>query len=160
MARGAIYGYLQRLLALDDTPERIATAFSIGVFLAFSPLLGLHTILGLAIAFIFRLNRAAVLIGVFVSNPWTIVPIYTAGAYLGWHLFGSSTPPVLPDLRLANLWHFGYWRDVLFDEHILKTLVLGSTILSFVAAGVSYPLALWVIRGERAYRARHKHGIL
>ncbi len=35
-----------RLLALDDTPERIARAFAVGVFLAFSPLIGLHLLLG------------------------------------------------------------------------------------------------------------------
>ena len=35
----------RRLLALDDPPERTALAFAIGVFIAFSPFLGLHTIL-------------------------------------------------------------------------------------------------------------------
>ena len=57
MVRRKFRHYLRRLLALDDTPERIALAFAVGVFLAFSPLLGLHTVLGLAIAFLFGLNR-------------------------------------------------------------------------------------------------------
>ncbi len=160
MVHGSEHHYLRRLLALDDTPERIALAFSLGVFLAFSPLLGFHTILGLTIAFVFGLNRAAVLIGVFVNNPWTIVPIYTAGAYLGWYLFGFPTPPTLPDLSWNNLWHFGYWRSLFKEARVLRPLILGSTILCFVAAGVSYPLSLWVIRQGRAYRARHMHGIL
>jgi hypothetical protein len=55
--------FLGRLLNLNDTPERIAFAFAIGVFLAFSPLLGLHTFLGLTLAFLFGLNRVAVLVG-------------------------------------------------------------------------------------------------
>ncbi len=42
----------------------------------------------------------------------------------------------------------------------MKPLILGSTILSFVAAAVSYPMSLWVIRQERAYRARHRRGML
>ncbi len=152
--------YLRRLLALDDTPERIALAFSVGVFLSFSPLLGLHTILGLTIAFVFGLNRPAVLIGVFVNNPWTIVPIYTAGAYVGWYLFGFPTPVELPDFHWNNLWHFAIWRNIIKQWPVLKPLVLGSTILSFVAGGISYPLALWVVRQGRAYRARHRRGIL
>jgi uncharacterized protein (DUF2062 family) len=41
----------RRLLAIDDPPERTALAFSIGVFIAFSPFLGLHTITATAIAF-------------------------------------------------------------------------------------------------------------
>ncbi len=71
MVGGRAQEYLRRLLALVGTPERVAFAFAVGVFLAFSPLLGLHAILGLTIAFAFGLNRAAVLIGVFVSNPWS-----------------------------------------------------------------------------------------
>ena len=42
----------RRLLAIDDPPERTALAFSIGVFIAFSPFLGLHTIMATAVAFI------------------------------------------------------------------------------------------------------------
>ena len=152
--------FLRKLLALDDTPERVALAFSLGVLLAFSPLLGLHTILGLTIAFAFRLNRAAILIGVFVNNPWTIVPIYSAAAYLGWYLFGLPAVPDLPDFRWTYLWYSGYWMSLWKNGAVLRPLILGSTILCIFAGLASYPLALAVIRKGRAYRARHSRGIL
>ena len=41
---------LRNLLNTDDPPERTAWAFAIGVFIAFSPLLGLHTIIAAIIA--------------------------------------------------------------------------------------------------------------
>ena len=160
MVGGKAQVFLRRLLALDDTPERVALAFSVGVFLAFSPLLGLHTILGLTIAFVFGLNRAAVLIGVFVNNPWTIVPIYTAGAYLGWFLFGTPAAPALPDMQWSHIWTTGFWRNILTNGSVVKPLLLGTTILSFLAAAASYPLALWAIRQGRAYRARRRRGFL
>jgi hypothetical protein len=160
MVHGTFYNYLRKLLALDDTPERVALAFSLGVVLAFSPLLGLHTILGLTIAFAFRLNRAAVLIGVFVNNPWTIVPIYTAAAYLGWYLFGFPAAPALLNIQWTHLWYGSYWLSLWKDGAVLKPVVIGSTILSVCAGLISYPLALGVIRSGRAYRARHRHGIL
>jgi len=50
---------VKRLLHIEDTPERTAVAYSIGVFLGFSPFLGLHTLVGLAIAFLFGLRREA-----------------------------------------------------------------------------------------------------
>ena len=59
----------RRLLAIDDPPERTALAFSIGVFIAFSPLLGLHTILATLIAFVFRFNKVAIYTGTFLNNP-------------------------------------------------------------------------------------------
>jgi len=43
---------LNALLLLEDTPERIALAFAIGVWIAFSPLLGIHTGLALGLAFV------------------------------------------------------------------------------------------------------------
>src|ERR1044072_469938 len=76
----------RRLLAIDDPPERTALAFSIGVFIAFSPFLGLHTILATAIAFLFRFNKIAIYTGTFLNNPiLTLVPIiigsYAVGAF-------------------------------------------------------------------------------
>src|SRR5256885_4684522 len=77
----------RRLLALDDPPERTALAFSLGVFIAFSPFLGLHTILATLIAFMFRFNKVAIYTGTFVNNPFfTLVPIivgsYAVGAFV------------------------------------------------------------------------------
>ena len=72
-----------QLLQLDDSPHRIALAFGIGVWLAFFPILGIHTVLGLLIAFLFRLNRAAILVGIYISNPWTLAPLYMAGTVVG-----------------------------------------------------------------------------
>src|SRR6266576_496328 len=55
----------RRLLALDDPPERTALTFTIGVFIAFSPFLGFHTILATLIAFLFRFNKIAIYSGTF-----------------------------------------------------------------------------------------------
>ena len=60
----------RRLLALDDPPERTALAFSIGVFIAFSPFLGLHTLMATAIAFLFKFNKIAIYSGTFINNPF------------------------------------------------------------------------------------------
>jgi len=66
---GRLRRTLQMLLHLEDTPHRTAVAFGLGLWLAFFPLLGIHTGLALLIAFLFRLNRAALLVGVYFSNP-------------------------------------------------------------------------------------------
>ena len=52
--------WLNQLLHTHDTPQRTAIAYAIGVFFGFSPFLGLHTVLGLVVAFAFSLNRVAV----------------------------------------------------------------------------------------------------
>ena len=151
--------YARRLLALDDTPERIALAFAFGVFLAFSPLLGLHTVLGLTIAFIFGLNRVAVLLGVWVNNPWTLVPIYAAAAYVGGILFGFPDPQALPHFEWGEFWHGRFWLHLIRHWKVLMPVVLGSTILSFVSAFLSYPVALYVVRKGKAFHMHHHRDI-
>jgi uncharacterized protein (DUF2062 family) len=79
----------RRLLALDDPPERTALAFSIGVLIAFSPFLGLHTIAATLVAILFRFNKVAIYAGTFLNNPFlTLVPIIIASYALGAFLLG------------------------------------------------------------------------
>src|ERR671914_1144332 len=92
----------RRLLAIDDPPERTALAFSIGVFIAFSPFLGLHTIMATALAFLFRFNKIAIYTGTFINNPFlTLVPIIIASYAVGAFLMGR--PVGLPEEGIALL---------------------------------------------------------
>src|SRR3982074_870325 len=77
----------RRLLSIDDPPERTALAFSVGVFIGLSPLLGLHTIIATIVALLFRFNKVAIYLGTYLNNPFlTLVPIilasYAIGAFL------------------------------------------------------------------------------
>ena len=71
--------WLEQLLHTHDTPQRTAAAYALGVFFGFSPLLGLHTVLGLALAFVFNLNRVAVAARGLLEPAWILPAYYTAG---------------------------------------------------------------------------------
>jgi uncharacterized protein (DUF2062 family) len=150
MIKRSVTQYLRRLLALDDTPERIAFAFALGVWLAFSPLVGLHTFLGLAIAFIFGLNRAALLVGVFINNPWTLVPIYGTAGYLGGLLMGYPALESMPEIGWGQLLTTDFWSQLGQQWPVLMPLVLGSALLATVAAVLSYLLALYFVRQRKS----------
>ena len=92
-----------------DTPQRIALAFALGVFMGISPLLGLHYIGGFFFAWIFRLNKLVTLIGVSVNNPWTIVPISSFCVWVGKKLIGIKQ--VLPEVD---------WKSVTLTTIISK----------------------------------------
>lgn len=136
---------MQKLVSLDDSPQRIALGFAVGVSLAFSPLLGLHTVLGLLIAFAFGLNRFAVLVGVFVNNPWTLLPIYGLATYVGGLLVGF--PPSMPvaALGFGVIFQTRFWVEVAGAWAFWKPLLLGSAILSFTAGALSYLIVLLVV---------------
>jgi uncharacterized protein len=146
--------FLNRLLELDDTPERIAQAFALGVFLAFSPLIGVSTFLGFMIAFCFGLNRFALLLGVFISNPCTLIPISAAGTYLGGLIVGFPSRPSLPSIGWQALWHRDFWLQLAGQWHILKPMFVGSFVLSAVFSIFSYIAALYMIRQRRAHQEK------
>ncbi len=160
MVRAAVSHYLRKLLNLEDTPERIALAFSVGVFFAFSPFLGLHTLLGLLVAFLFGLNRPAVLIGVFVNNPWTLVPIYAAATYIGGIIIGFPPATDLPTFGWKQIWDSHFWAQLARHWGLIKPLFLGSTILSVSSSLLSYAMARQLIIKGRAYRARNNGAML
>ena len=152
----------RRLLAIDDPPERTALAFSIGVFIAFSPFLGLHTIMATVLAFLFRFNKIAIYTGTFVNNPFlTLVPIIIASYGVGAFILGR--PLRIPDeglelLKNPRLFTGDYYRSLFVQSWntVVWPFSVGAMALSVVCSLVAYPLTL---RALRAYRDRKSHRI-
>ena len=149
----------RRLLAIDDPPERTALAFSIGVFIAFSPFLGLHTIMATVVAFLFRFNKIAIYTGTFINNPFfTLVPIIIASYAVGAFILGR--PLSIPDeglelLKNPRILTGDYYRQLFLQSwNIVWPFSVGATALSVVCSVLAYPLTL---RALRAYhRKRHR----
>src|SRR5258706_13982357 len=89
----AVLKWAEKLLHIHDSPERTAAAFAIGIGLGFSPFLGLHTVIGLLLAFTLNLNRVAMLIGIYLHLPWFMPAYYTATTAFGAWLLGTHLPP-------------------------------------------------------------------
>jgi uncharacterized protein (DUF2062 family) len=144
--------WLDQLLHTHDTPQRTAAAYALGVFFGFSPVLGLHTILGLAFAFSLRLNRVAVLLGIYSNLPWILPAYYTLTTLLGAAILGVQVPPGL--LReLSSALTDASWADFRRLMHALaplaKAFALGSTIGAIALAVVGYRIALTMIIAHR-----------
>lgn len=84
-----------RIIHVDDSPHRIALGVALGMFTAFLPLLGLHTITALMLAFITRANKAIALLCSWISNPFTVIPIFVPCYLLGRAVVGifRTAPP-------------------------------------------------------------------
>jgi hypothetical protein len=145
--------WLGALLRINDTPERTAAAFALGAIIGFSPFLGLHTIIGLALAFIFGLNRVAVLAGVWLNLPWIVAPYYAGATVLGGWLTGYATPPdFIRQIEIS--WDLPTWRlrmealGQLFRP-LLLPFMLGSTLASLPIGLASYRVSLAFLRARR-----------
>jgi uncharacterized protein (DUF2062 family) len=135
---------LKQVLHLQESPHRTALAFAVGIFIAFSPTYGLHTLSVIFCAWAFRLNFIAVLVGSLINNPWTLVPILGATFWTGFQLFGapSSAPFNLDDLSLQSL----YEQIRPYALHFL----VGGLTLSLIGSVLSYPAAYLFISQYRA----------
>ena len=130
---------LRQVLHLQESPQRTALAFALGIFIAFSPAYGLHTVLVVLCTWLFGLNFVALLAGAFVNNPWTIVPILGATYWTGALLLGRTDTPTFN------------WDDPSFVGVYLQILpyavpfALGGLVLSVIGAILSYPVAYLLV---------------
>lgn len=151
--------WLDTLLHIEDTPQRTAAAFALGVFFGFSPFLGLHTILGVVFAFVFNLNRVAVLLGIYSNLPWIIAPYYVIATTAGTILTRDRIPPGF-DRRLASLFElsvFGgdFWRElVVILRPLLWPYTVGSLLGAVILAAIAYPIALAFVNRRRLLNRR------
>jgi uncharacterized protein (DUF2062 family) len=138
---------LALLLGVDDTPHRTALAFGVGLFIAFFPLVGIHTGLALAIAFAFRLSRVAILAGAWCNNPWTLGPMMSAGTGLGCWLLG---------VPLGGLAHIDWTLDADFLRDLAVGLrpylwpyVVGNMLTGVLVGAVGYFLVRRTLERRR-----------
>ncbi len=144
---------LADLLGREEPPERVAAAIALGIGVGFSPFLGIHFVIAIGLAFLFRLNRIDALLGQFVGNPWTLPPVYAAGYALGRKLLRYDRRRV-PDLPWDRLLHRDFWHA--FTGTTLRPRLASFLVGTLVLAALIGLSAYLVVRAAlRIYHRRH-----
>jgi uncharacterized protein (DUF2062 family) len=131
---------LHFIIKLNDPPRKLSLAFALGVFVAFTPTIGLHLISCLALAWVFRLSKLVIITASFINNPWTIVPLYGSCIWLGMKITGDNAevPPIAwKELNISNAYHI--------LKPYLCAYVTGTLIVGAAAAVISYFLFHWAV---------------
>jgi len=147
-----------RLLHLHDSPQRTAAAFAIGIFWGMSPItppfFGLQTGMALFCAFIFRLNKIAALVGTLISNPFSFMPFYMFGTYVGSVILGYDL-----NVNASTLRHFfrHFSLKEMFSSPIAHAYFAGNFITATIASLAGYFILVWFIgRYRRLRESRRK----
>jgi uncharacterized protein (DUF2062 family) len=125
----------------------VTRAFALGLFVAFVPI-PFHLLLGTALALLLRLNVPAAIVGTFLTNPLTMVPLYVAAYWVGCHLLGVTERAVAFELN----WHWltttllPIWKPFLLGCLILGTL---SATLGYILVGGAWHIGLVLKYHER-----------
>lgn len=159
-----------RLTRISDQPHRVARGIACGMFVGCTPFFGLHLPLAAALAWAFRGNVVAALIGTAVSNPVTIPLLAVLSLDLGRAILGDGltlpfqeimtafgqagdeithnieaifTPAVMHWDKLAQFWH-----------EVFLPYLIGSIGPALLAAVLGYWLSLPMIEAYHNRRAR------
>ncbi|SDP21278.1 DUF2062 domain-containing protein [Desulforhopalus singaporensis] len=143
---------LRWVLKLRSSPRAIAGGLGVGMFVAFTPTVGIQLILVVILATMLNVNRAASLIPVWITNPITIAPIYTFNYWLG--LKFLSGPPLSEvsglfidigrTMARLEFWNIKeqFMAVVQMSREILLPLLLGSIVLGTILGLLVYLVSL------------------
>jgi uncharacterized protein (DUF2062 family) len=169
---GRAFEYVKhRVRRLPDTPQKISRGIWAGVFICFTPLFGLHMIVGAVLARVMRGNILAALMATFFGNPLTFPAIGYAAINLGSWMLG------LPQGRTEHLgqkfgdasydlWHNVVaiftpdpinWRGLrIFYDDVFFPYLIGGIIPGLITATAFYYVSVPLIS---AYQKRRKKAL-
>jgi uncharacterized protein (DUF2062 family) len=136
---------LLHFLRSAGPPRRTAAAFALGVFLSFSPLIGVQIAIGIGAALVFRLSRAVVFAGLCTNLPWLMLPWYTvstaAGAFLLQAPIATDLSTALPRLFDLPLTGPAFWTQAIeIASPFFWSFLFGSTAGAVVIGAIAYVL--------------------
>jgi hypothetical protein len=130
--------------------EDLARGLALGMFIAFTPTIGLHMTLVCLLIMLYPGNLPIALAACWVVNPLTAVPVFGAEWYVGKWILGffgyqAGQPPRFHEYEsLGQIIHYVVRQG--------GTLWLGSIIVSALLAAASYWTVIWITYLERWLR--------
>lgn len=137
----------KRVLRLRATPHAVAAGFAVGVFATFTPLLGFHFAIALALSWLIGGNLAAAAIGCLTGNPLTYPLIWASTWEVGHVLLAGSVPGGEAPEGLGSALLHGDLAAVW--QPYLKPMLVGSVPLGLLFAALSYLAVFLAVRSFR-----------
>jgi uncharacterized protein (DUF2062 family) len=138
-----------RLVNIHGEPRPVALGYALGVFLAASPLMGIHCILAVSIAGALRWNKLAAGIGALHSNLFTAPVLYSTTYLIGAKILSIDASLTIPDKPFELLSQ---------GSDIIMALAVGGIILGIPFAIICYYLSLHFLKRyqpNRTFKPNH-----
>ncbi|MGB3298261.1 MAG: DUF2062 domain-containing protein [Phormidesmis sp.] len=144
------YFYI-RFLRMQSSPGAIARGAAAGAFAGAFPLIGLQTIIGIAIASCIQGNKVVAAASTWISNPFTYVPLFALNFHIGGWLLRLTPLTDLP----ASPANISAWLEM--GKDVAAALMLGSLITGTVASVFGYYIGFAVaLRVRKVREARRR----
>ncbi|MDD5692709.1 MAG: DUF2062 domain-containing protein [Candidatus Omnitrophica bacterium] len=139
-----ISAIINKLFKINDSPQRIALGVGLGVFSGLIP--GMGPVASLFLAFIFRANRAAALLGSLLTNTWISLVTFILAIKAGSLVLGLHWQDV--EQKMQGLLHDFSWAKFfkLSFMDVLLPVLTGYLIIGLLLAAASYLATLAIIK--------------
>lgn len=163
----------RKIVRASGTPHQIALGIAIGFFFGVLPVPGQYLFAVVACT-LCRANRVVAFLPVWLSNPATVVPLYTFNYWIGWLLAGGpgvgrireALNTCLPEMNDASVdfvahpylwskeWLHDTWANIAENHEMMASLgwdalvplYVGSCVVGLALGAVSYYGTLCVMR--------------
>jgi uncharacterized protein (DUF2062 family) len=144
-----IINFFKKIVLTERSPKKLAIAFCVGVFIAFSPFFGFHTIMTIFAAWYFHLNFAVIYSAAHIfNNPWTMVPLYMSDYIVGLKIFAllGLDPHAWANPCWANWLNGKLTYYIGLPKLSLWAFVIGGNVLGLAVSLALYPFIIRIFR--------------
>ncbi|MFA4992847.1 MAG: DUF2062 domain-containing protein [Candidatus Omnitrophota bacterium] len=135
-----------KLFKINDSAQKIALGVGLGVFSGLIP--GTGPAAALFLAFVFRANRAAALLGSILTNTWLSVVTFVLAIKIGSTILSRHWQQVYQKAQgLIRDFHWGSFFKLSFLDVVLP-VVIGYLIIGLFLGLISYLAVLLIIRSS------------
>lgn len=132
--RAGVYVW-HRLARLPGTPHSIAVGFASGVAVSFTPFLGLHILIAMAITALLRGNFLAAVIGTVIGNPWTFPLFFALTNSVGGLILGTESMADVP------VWNW----DAALNAPLAYMADFIPIVFPLIVGGIPIATVVWII---------------
>ncbi len=127
-----------RFLKIRGNPRQIALGFALGIFVGMSPFMGMHMLIAVFFAALFKWNKISAAIGAWISNPATAPFIYSMTFFIGSKFVTSKKGVGFldEDIGIKTLFEL-----ITKTPQIIMILTIGGVILGIPVAITGYFIA-------------------
>ena len=137
-----LYKAYKRFLKIRGKPREIARGFALGLFVGMTPFFGLHTVIAVPLAALFKWNKISAAISVWFTNAATAPIIYSITYLVGARIIGIQKGFNWTDINSFS----SVYQLILKTPEIVWAMIVGGVVLGLPLSIAGYYIIFFILK--------------